>query len=310
MTSQESTTGNKSRETVWRIGPRILPPPTGGSAELRDAIASIPQPDPATMKIEPQSEEEWLAVIAQLDAGKVEANQALREQLSVSVTQEEIEGINVYHLTPAEVDPRHEDHLFVYLHGGAFVLNAGEAGLAESIIIAHRLKMRLMHIDYRMPPKYPTPAGRDDVVTVYKHLLKERPARSMAMGGTSGGANMTMATVQRLIELGLDVPGVLYLGTPGTDVSNTGDSWIINEGIDHILITREGMLEACVAVYAAGRDPKDPLVSPYYGDVHGFPPTLLITGTRDMLLSSGLRWCFPWRLHLRNERAGVSACLR
>jgi hypothetical protein len=98
MTSQESTTGNKSRETVWRIGPRILPPPTGGSAELRDAIASIPQPDPATMKIEPQSEEEWLAVIAQLDAGKVEANKALREQLSVSVTQEEIVGINVYHL--------------------------------------------------------------------------------------------------------------------------------------------------------------------------------------------------------------------
>jgi acetyl esterase/lipase len=301
MTSQESTTGNKSRETVWRIGPRILPPPTGGSAELRDAIASIPQPDPATMKIEPQSEEEWLAVIAQLDAGKVEANQALREQLSVSVTQEEIEGINVYHLTPAEVDPRHEDHLFVYLHGGAFVLNAGEAGLAESIIIAHRLKMRLLHIDYRMPPKYPTPAGRDDVVTVYKHLLKERPARSMAMGGTSGGANMTMATVQRLIELGLDVPGVLYLGTPGTDVSNTGDSWIINEGIDHILITREGMLEACVAVYAAGRDPKDPLVSPYYGDVHGFPPTLLITGTRDMLLSSTAR------THIKLRQAGVVA---
>jgi hypothetical protein len=43
-----------------------------------------------------------------------------------------------------------------------------------------------------------------------------------------------MAVVQRLIELGLDVPGALYLGTPGTDVSDSGDSWIINEGIDHI----------------------------------------------------------------------------
>jgi acetyl esterase/lipase len=179
--------------------------------------------------------------------------------------------------------------LFVYLHGGAFVLNGGEAGLAESIIIAHRLKMRVLHIDYRMPPKNPTPIGRDDVVTVYQRLLQERPAHSIAMGGTSGGGNMTMAVVQRLIELGLDVPGALYLGTPGTDVSSAGDSWIINEGIDHILITREGMLAACVAVYAAGRDPKDPLVSPYYGDVHGFPPTLLITGTRDMLLSSTAR---------------------
>jgi acetyl esterase/lipase len=277
MTNQKSSIDNITQETAWQIGPRILPPPTGGSDELRNAIANTPQPDPAAMQIEPQSEEEWLAVIAKLDAGKAETNQA---------PQEEIEGINVYHLAPAEVDPRHENHLFVYLHGGAFVLNGGEAGLAESIIIAHRLKMRVLHIDYRMPPKYPTPAGRDDVVTVFQHLLKERPAQSMVMGGTSGGGNMTMATVQRLIELGLDVPGALYMGTPGTDVSSTGDSWIINEGIDHILITRDGFLEACVAVYAAGRDLKDPLVSPQYGDFHGFPPTLLVTGTRDMLLSN------------------------
>jgi acetyl esterase/lipase len=252
MTNQKSSIDNITQETAWQIGPRILPPPTGGSDELRNAIANTPQPDPAAMQIEPQSEEEWLAVIAKLDAGKAETNQALREQLSVSVTH------------PAEVDPRHENHLFVYLHGGAFVLNGGEAGLAESIIIAHRLKMRVLHIDYRMPPKYPTPAGRDDVVTVFQHLLKERSAQSMVMGGTSGGGNMTMATVQRLIELGLDVPGALYMGTPGTDVSSTGDSWIINEGIDHILITRDGFLEACVAVYAAGRDLKDPLVSPQH----------------------------------------------
>jgi uncharacterized membrane protein/acetyl esterase/lipase len=289
------------QKTVWQIGPRTLPPPTGGSDELRNAIADIPQPDPATMQIEPESEAEWLALIAKLDAGKAETNQALREQLSISVEQGEIEGVNVYYLAPAEIDPRHADHLFVYLHGGAFVLNGGEAGLAESIIIAHRLKMRVLHIDYRMPPKNPTPIGRDDVVTVYQRLLQERPAHSIAMGGTSGGGNMTMAVVQRLIELGLDVPGALYLGTPGTDVSSAGDSWIINEGIDHILITREGMLAACVAVYAAGRDPKDPLVSPYYGDVHGFPPTLLITGTRDMLLSSTAR------THIKLRQAGVPA---
>jgi acetyl esterase/lipase len=67
------------------------------------------------------------------------------------------------------------------------------------------------------------------------------------------------------------------------------------------LITRNGMLEACVAVYAAGRDPKDPLVSPHYGDVHGFPPTLLVTGTRDMLLSSTAR------THIKLRQAGVVA---
>jgi acetyl esterase/lipase len=52
---------------------------------------------------------------------------------------------------PAEVDPRHKDHLFFYVHGGAFVLNTGEAGLSEPILIAHRAKMRVLSIDYRMP---------------------------------------------------------------------------------------------------------------------------------------------------------------
>jgi acetyl esterase/lipase len=303
MTEEETMTDNQAQENAWKIGPRTLPPPTGGSDELRNAIANIPRPDPASMQIEPQSEEEWLAVIAKLDEGKAETNQVLGEQLSVSVTQEEIEEVKVFNVTPAEVDPRHENHLFVYLHGGGFVLNGGEAGLAEPIIIAHRLKMRVLSIDYRMPPKYPTPAGRDDAVTVYQHLLKERSARSMAMGGTSSGGNLTLAAVQRLLELELDVPGALYIGTPGSDLTEAGDSWIINEGIDHVLITREGFLKACSDVHAGGRDLKDPLVSPQYGDFHGFPPTLLVTGTRDMLLSNTVR------AHIKLRQAGAVADL-
>ena len=92
-------------------------------------------------------------------------------------------------------------------------------------------------------------------------------------------------------------------GTPGTDVSDTGDSWILNEGIDHALISRTGLLEACMAVYAPGRDLKDPLLSPHYGDLHGFPPTLLITGTRDLLLSPIVR------THIKLRQEGVVADL-
>jgi acetyl esterase/lipase len=301
MANQKPSTDNQAQETAWRIGPRTLPPPAGASDELRDPIANTPQPDPATMQIEPQSEAEWLAVIAQMDEGKVDNVRALSEQLSISIQDDQIEGVNVYHVAPAEVDPRHEDHLFVYVHGGAFVLNAGEAGLAEPIVIAHRAKMRVLSIDYRMPPKYPTPAGREDVVTVYQHLLKQQPAATMALGGTSGGGNLAMATVQRLVELGLDVPGALYLGTPGTDMSKTSDSWYINEGIDRLIPSYDGFVEAASRLYAGGRDLKDPLVSPLYGNVHGFPPTFLVTGTRDTLLGNTAR------THIKLRQAGVVA---
>jgi acetyl esterase/lipase len=301
MANQNSSTDNNAQVIAWKIGPRLLPPPAGASDVMRSSIAETPQPDPATMQIEPQSESEWFTVIAQMDEGKAEIVYGLSEQYSISIRQEKIEGIDVYQLTPAEVDPRHEDHLFVYVHGGAFVLNGGEAGLAEPIVIAHRSKMRVLSIDYRMPPRYSTPAGRDDVVTVYQQLLKQKPAQSMALGGTSGGGNLVMATVQRLIELGLDAPGALYLGTPGTDMSKTGDSWYINEGIDRLITSYDGFVEAATRLYAGGRDLKDPLVSPLYGNVHGFPPTFLVTGTRDALLSNTAR------THIKLRQAGVLA---
>ena len=274
------------RDTIWRLGARDLPPPAGASETLRESIAKTAQPDPGQFQIAPQSEEEWLAVIAQMDAGKVDAARDLVDRLPISVDHDEIDEVNVFVVSPADVDPRHADHTFVYVHGGAFVLNAGEAGLPEAILIAHRTKMRVLSIDYRMPPRHPAPAGRDDVVTVYRHLLEQRPAQAIALGGSSGGGNLAMVTVQRLKEMGIDIPGALYLGTPGADMSKTGDSYYLNEGVDRVLPVYEGFVEAASRLYANGHALTDPQVSPLYGDLAGFPPTLLITGTRDLLLSA------------------------
>ena len=288
---------------VWRVPERTLAPPLGASQALRDSIAATPQPDPAVWNVVPESEDEWLAVIGEMDAGKAEATVALADQWKVSVEHDTIAGVDVHWVTPSEIDPRHEDHLFVYVHGGAFVLSEGVAGAAEAVLIADRARMRAVSVDYRMPPAFPAPAGRDDVVAVWQELLGERPARAMAMGGSSGGANICLATVQRLVELGLEVPGALYLGTPGADMSKTSDSWYVNEGIDRTLPTYDGFLEAASQLYAGGRDLTDPIVSPLYGDFAGFPPSLLISGTRDLLLSNTVR------THIKLRQAGALADL-
>jgi hypothetical protein len=72
---------NPAVDAAWRIDFRTLPSPAGASDVMRDSIANTPQPDPAVMQIEPQSEAEWFAVIAQMDEGKVDNVRALREQL-------------------------------------------------------------------------------------------------------------------------------------------------------------------------------------------------------------------------------------
>ncbi|MGK7899647.1 MAG: alpha/beta hydrolase [Xenococcus sp. (in: cyanobacteria)] len=275
---------------TWTLASRILPPPVGASKNLRDFLATIPQPDPDAMRSIPlETDADWLTLIKQINANNAAKVPGLLEKFSVSVENAEIEGVPIHYVNPVKVDPKHEEHLFVYVHGGAYVFNAGEAGLPEAILIASRLQIPVLSIDYRMPPEHQFPAGLDDVVTVWKHLLSERSARSMALGGTSAGGGLILSSVHKFKQLDLDLPGALYAGTPWADLTRTGDSLFTNEGVDWVLVTYDGLLKEAAQLYAGETELTDPLISPIYGDFEEFPPTFLVTGTRDLFLSDTAR---------------------
>src|ERR1700720_4662545 len=103
---------------------------------------------------------------------------------------------------------------------------------------------------------------------------------------------------------GLRLPGAIAPGTPMSDVTKSGDSFYTNEMVDNVLVSRNGFCDAGTVVYAHGHDLKDPLLSPVYGDMHGFPPAILTTGTRDLLLSNTVR------VHRKLREAGVEAVLQ
>ncbi len=293
-----------TEESDWEIGPVNLPAPAGASDVLADSIRNTPKPDvPARRQMVPRNETEWVAAVEKLNEANRASAVVLADELAVTVDEERMGGIGTHRVTPPEIDPRHRDHLFVYIHGGAYVLNAAEAGLPEAILIAARTKMPVLSVDYRMPPQYPFPAALDDVVAVWEQLLATHSATSMAMGGVSAGGGLILAAVQKLISEGEQIPGALYAGTPWTDLTNTGDSYHTNEGVDRLLVTYEGFLAAAAHLYAGSRDLTDPLVSPVYGDFTGFPPTFLVTGTRDLFLSNTVR------THTKLRAAGVTADL-
>jgi acetyl esterase/lipase len=294
----------KGQEEVWRIGPRTLPVPVDVSGVMRESLLKTPVPDvEAAKKATPQTKEQWKVWISDGDAQAAAMARDLARQLSVAVKHERVAGVNVYRVTPSEIDPKHKNHLFIYLHGGAYVRNGGEAGTIEAVLIAARCKMPVLSVDYRMPPEHPAPAAIDDVVTVWRQLLKDWRSTSLALGGTSAGGGLTLASIHRFKELGLDLPGALYLGTPGADITKTGDSRYINEGIDRTLVSWDGMVTQALSMYAGGYDHKHPYVSPIYGNFEGFPPSYLISGTRDLLLSDTVR------VHRRLRAAGVDADL-
>jgi len=102
----------------------------------------------------------------------------------------------------------------------------------------------------------------------------------------------------RVKAAGLPMPAGLILQTPEVDLTESGDSFETLMGLDPILRTR---LTAFNALYTNGHPLEDPMVSPLFGDLTGFPPTLLQSGTRDLFLSNTVR------MHRRLRNAGVAA---
>jgi hypothetical protein len=275
-----------AQEGSWDIGPRKLPPSADVSEVFHESLANTPTPDLAKALIVPKADAEWIALAKERDAKSAEVARGLAEALGVQVEEDKIGGVNVHRVTPPEIDDDHQSH-----------------GTTEAVIIAARLKMPVVSIDYRMPPADPAPAGIEDVVAVWKELLKERLHSSVAMGGTSAGGNIALASVHRLKDLGLPLPAALYVGTPSVDLDLTGDSRFLNEGVDRILLTWSGFGEAAVTLYAGALGLKHHYVSPIHGDFSDFPPSYLISGTRDLLLSDTVR------AHRALRRAGTEADL-
>ncbi|MCJ2376349.1 alpha/beta hydrolase [Vibrio sp. ZSDZ34] len=243
----------------------------------------------ALMEGYPAGDAEWHEFIATRDAAAGVRAQALSEQLGATIVKDTIAGVSVYWITPKTVAPELKDKLFVAVQGGGYLLNGGLASTTEGMVVAHHMQIPVLAIDYSKGPESPAPAGRDDIVTVWRALLKDRTADSMVMGGSSAGGALSVLAVQELNRIKVSAPAGLYVGTPSVDMTFTGDSRHINEGVDHILGSWRGLGEAMVDVYVGNKDLSDPLVSPINGSFENFPPSYLITGTRDLLLSDTIR---------------------
>jgi monoterpene epsilon-lactone hydrolase len=278
---------------------RTLPVPGTLSPELQRVIGRTPGPHPRI----PGTLEEWRALVNSPPTPDFELwFTGFCAKFGVAVAPQVIGGVPCFVVTPRAVKPNYRNRLLLGLHHGGWVGGGGEGGLTEAVVISGLLGSKVISVDYRLLPDHPFPAAMDDAMAVWREAAKLARPANIGVFGSSVGGGMVLSLVQRAIREGLPLPGAVVSGSPWSDLSKTGDSYFANDGVDGG-IAYDGFWEAVAKLYAGGRDLRDPLLSPVYGDFLGFPPTYLVTGTRDLFLSNTVR------VHQRLLMAGVPAQL-
>jgi monoterpene epsilon-lactone hydrolase len=255
---------------------RVVPMPTTISPEAQKWLASLTQK---------RSGPETLAERrTRTDIWRAQDSAEARRIYPVNVEESSIAGVRTDIITPLVTPEANRNRVFINLHGGGF--NSDSGSIIEGAPIANLAKTKVVSVYYRLAPENPYPAAVDDVVAVYKELLKTCKPRSIGIFGTSAGAILSAEVTVRLRQLGLPLPGALGIFSGLADFSRPGDSrqLFALDGfpgelqptyLDHL--PDDG--------YVGKTDRKDPVLSPLFADLHGMPPTLLVTSTRDILLS-------------------------
>lgn len=199
----------------------------------------------------------------------------------VVLREVEIAEVQCLRVVPREVS---EGRVILYIFGGGFMMGSPFEDLPIAAALADYARAPVVCVDYRLAPEHPFPAGLEDVSAVAQALLQGDD--KVAIAGESAGGNLALALDQRLAGLGHRRANAVAVMSPATDLGDTGDSGLA----DRDPLLRQARIAEVNAAYAPDRDLTDPELSPIFGRYGpDTPPTMITTGTRDLLLSSCVR---------------------
>ena len=264
---------------------RVIAVPSTISPQARALVGKQPGPAPKNL-----AENR-----ARTDKFRQARSAEARRLYPVNIQEQVIGGVRTDVIAPLTIPDAKRDRVLINVHGGGFVTDSGS--LVEGIPIANLTGTEVVSVYYRLAPEHPFPAAVDDTVAVYKELLKTYKPEHIGIFGTSAGAILTAETAVRLRELALPLPAALGVFSGLGDMGGWDDSRALFTLSGFGGVQPEKRREP--SPYVGKTDPRNPVLSPIYADLKGFPPALFVTSTRDILLSG------TTLLHRAFLRAGV-----
>ena len=182
------------------------------------------------------------------------------------------------------------DKVILYLHGGGYV--AGTINMYRDMAsrIAKSTQARVLIIDYRLAPENEVfPAALEDAIKAYQWLINDQkiPSNNIIISGDSAGGGLTLATLLNLRDKKIELPAAAMCLSPWTDLTISGNT--INSKADLDPFISPDALKFYAKTALMGKNPKNPLISPLFGDYTGIPPILIQVGTSECLLDDSIR---------------------
>ncbi len=263
------------------------------SAQARDFLAASAV-DPVPLDFE-QIGQLRRDALSEYAAGAERA--VSRHDLSVEETS--VGGIDALRVMSRRSGTQSGSMLFLF--GGAFVMGDPVSDLPLIGALAEYCGVEVIAPRYRLAPEHSAPAAGEDCLTVYQALAK-RAAGRLLLAGESAGGNLALLTAQRACSEGIRMPDALALLSPAVDLRTDDELFAPVADADPILGLER--VRDVARVYPGRFVLTDPALSPLFGVMESLPPTIITTGTRDLLLSQCLR------LERKMRRAGVEVQCR
>jgi monoterpene epsilon-lactone hydrolase len=248
----------------------------------------------------PIKEKQMIRARKKMNAQLAMGEEVVIKKYGITIERSTIASVPVLVITPPHIRPEFEHTIGFNIHGGGFVL--GTASDKSALLLALEMGIKVYSVDYTLAPEAKYPVAINQCLDVYKELIGQfGPSRMVGVSSSSGGEIILCMLLKAQLE-GLPLLKAQVCYTPAADISGDGDSGDANDGRD--LVTKGMSVRMVKEFYLTGQSPRDSLVSPIYHTFPtGFPATVIVTGTRDLLESNGVR--LFWKL----KAAGVKTQL-
>jgi acetyl esterase/lipase len=224
---------------------------------------------------------------------------ATADELGVEITATDAAGVAAEWVVAPGAD---SDRRLLYIHGGAFAIGSPVSHRMITSALSKICGVAVLAIDYRLLPEHSRRSGIVDCQNAYRYMLEHGPsgksnAGEVYVAGDSAGGNLTLVLSAWARDKGLRRMDGVIAFSPSTDSTLSSPSAAGNIETDPMLAPGLGPLarlpapiRGLLATIKCMASPRNPLMSPQFGDLGNLPPTLVMATDGEMLFDDSLRY--------------------